>query len=78
MKFTIIALVFAVSAAGTQCCDPYHDGYAKNQSAVQLCIDKGGIPITNTHIDNGGHGFQLLTQCAFPCDQRPAAAERAQ
>lgn len=68
MKFVLFALL-ATGAADT-CCDAKHNGYALAAENAQVCLAKGGIPITTPVLDDGGHTFNLLTQCAFPCDQR--------
>lgn len=72
MKKTYLTtlLVASVIALGAQCCDPKHDGYILAQENIKSCNAKGGIPITTPVVDEGQHTFQLLTSCAFPCDQR--------
>jgi hypothetical protein len=70
MKFLLLALV--ATAGAEQCCDGKHDGYALAAENAKVCAAKGGIPITTPVLDEGNHTFNILTQCAFPCDQRLA------
>lgn len=64
-------LVVAVAVAATQfCCDPKHEGYATSAESVSICAAHGGVPISEPVLDDGQHTFQILKQCAFPCDQR--------
>lgn len=65
-----IIAVLALMSIGAACCDPKHDAYAANARVIKLCEDRGGIPITTPITDQGEHTFQVLQQCAFPCDQR--------
>lgn len=66
-SYLAFALLIAVS---TGCCDAKHDGYTIAAEGTKLCVAKGGIPITEPIIDEGQHTFNIMKQCAFPCDQR--------
>ena len=70
MKPLLLALL--VAAAVEKCCDLEHANFAHIDETAKLCTARGGIAITTSKIDDGGHVFLLLTQCAFPCDQRIA------
>lgn len=70
MKVALFALLIATTAE--TCCDPKHGGYESAAENSKICIAKGGIPITEPVVDEGNHTFQILRQCAFPCDQRLA------
>jgi hypothetical protein len=69
MKTLILAATVMVTAA--ECCDPTsHSAAAVNEASVQVCTDRGGVPIVEVMYDGGGHTFRALKGCAFPCDQR--------
>lgn len=71
--FTYLTFVVAMSAAATQCCShATHDAYEAGEENAKVCRAKGGIAITTLVVDDGGHIFNTLSQCAFPCDQRIA------
>lgn len=61
-------VLFALGAAE---CDPQrHAALEQNSKNVQLCRDKGGIPIVAVESDADNHVFTILVRCEFPCDQR--------
>lgn len=70
MKIRLFLFACVLASIGAACCDPKHDGYEAAAENAKVCLAKGGIPITEPHVDDGGHTFQILKQCAFPCDQR--------
>lgn len=70
MKCILFSLLMATAAE--TCCDSKHDGYVLAAENAKICLAKGGIPITEPVLDEGNHTFNILRQCAFPCDQRLA------
>lgn len=68
----IFALAFLVATVSAiECCDVVrHEAFAQQAELTKLCTARGGIPITDLVVDEGTHAFQILRQCAFPCDQR--------
>lgn len=71
MKFFLLATVFATGME--TCCDSKHEGLALAAENTKICMAKGGIPITEPVGEEfGSHTFNILKQCAFPCDQRLA------
>ena len=71
MKGMLVALL--VATAADTCCDAErHRIFQQQAEQATVCQAKGGIPITHLQTDDGGHAFLLLTNCAFPCDQRIA------
>lgn len=65
-----VLIVGMLAAIAADCCDPNHDNYTEQQKEqrkdIDICRDRGGIPITDTKIDDGGHGFTKLARCDFP------------
>jgi hypothetical protein len=63
-------LIVLLATVGMSCCDPKHDGYAQAQGNIEVCKLRFGVPITEPVVDQGGHVFNILTQCAFPYDPK--------
>ncbi len=64
-------LTIAVAAIGADCCDARrHALMQENEKSVDLCRERGGIPILETltteSCDDGGHCFKTLKRCDFP------------
>lgn len=66
----MFALALVIAAAETFCCDARHFMYEQAAHNVEVCTAHGGIPITEPVMDDSNHAFNILKQCAFPCDQR--------
>lgn len=62
----------AVMLMAAECCDARHGALEEKQKAdakdIQLCRDRGGIPITESVEESGGgiHSFTVLKRCEWP------------
>ncbi len=69
MKSMLIVAMFTATAA--ECCNPAnHAELEQRATRVAMCVERGGIPLTEIRTDDSNHRFEELKGCIFPCDAR--------